>query len=367
MSDVAQTTEVVVSTPTPVVEAPAPVLTNQSPKDAAKASLFASLAASQEKPVEAAPVVPVTEAPTGETAPVIDANGRPHAADGKFLPVDGSTAKTEPVSAPSIRVPVPEGHWLRDQGVAELPATDETEARRIRGLLKDASRRSEVSTLREELVRTQAQLKAAQEARQGIIANPDVLARINELRALGHDDLADAALRGLDSQSSEKAKEYEQEARARFTEEDAKAQALEFHGNTLDAARTKYPDFFVNSPRFNTAFAEAWDAYCIDVTVRENRGEAVKLSPDGVWKYLTPIYLADKDAQAIAKQRIAQRRQPTVVPNDAAQRHATLPPLAAIPSTARTGQLSTQPAAFNKTGMSAQEIKNNLKRELISR
>lgn len=370
MSDVAQATPVVsdvAATPTPVVEAPAPTL---SAKDAAKAGLFKSIAAAQ-------PSAPANEVPA--TPVTVDANGRTHAPDGKFLPgapeqaapIDPAAAvtpqptpaNTDQQTAPpkQVRIPVPEGHWLRSRGRTEIPVDPELE-RDFRGLLKDTTR-SEVTSLREQLVTTQAQLRAAQEARQSIAANPDVIARINELRALGHDDLADAALAGLESKQLEKAKEYEKSAREQFAEVDAKAEALEFRDSTRDRARQMYAGPWVDTPAFETAFTEAMKAYA---GLLMHEGENAKLDPGFVLRFMKSSFLENPENKAFARARIEARRQPAPVPSDAQARHATLPPLASIPSTARTGQLSTQPATLDKTGLSAGDIRKQLKRDILT-
>lgn len=319
----------------------------------------------------ATPVPPadVAQPPATETTPVatVDANGRAHAPDGKFVPAEAGTEVPKPESKTTqgIRVEVPEGHWLRDQGVNEWFARDEAEARRMRGVLKDHSRRAEVSTLREQLIEAQARLRAAQETRESIVTDPDLLARIKELRSLGHDDMADLIVAGLDKKQADKVGEYAEAERQKFAEQDSTAVVQDFRDTTLETARGRYPDFWVNSPNFLQACKKALFLYANDVSFREQSGESVKLSQDGVWDYLDRLYLSDPEAQRIIRERKPRPLQPVV--NDAAQRHATNTPLASVPSAVRTNHLSTAPAAFDKTGLSADQLKRELKARLFNR
>lgn len=122
------------------------------------------------KATEEAVAPPVTDV---VLAPVVDEHGRKHdPRTGEYLPGEAEKPSTQVAVAPpapttptAIKVPVKDGHFLREMGITELDAADEKQAEGIRAALNAETRRKDV----ERLTARNAELEALllrQEARE---------------------------------------------------------------------------------------------------------------------------------------------------------------------------------------------------------
>lgn len=230
---------------------------------------------------EAAP-----EAATPSEIPEVrqDDKGNLHGPDGKFVAKDSAepeaakaeAGEAEATSVPEgfVKVPLPEGHPLRDRGREFIIAPADME-NDYRGLVGANARRAEVEQLQaknaeleEKLLREQARESAWKKAK----ADPQTLAAIEEVRSVDP-NLAALMEAGLERKLQEEAdSEFKTLADQRIQQE-IQQEGLRFVQTARTAAVQNLPPEITTSPRFQEHFDRARFLYGADLDRREKMGQ----------------------------------------------------------------------------------------------
>lgn len=338
----------------------------------------------------------------------MDSAGRPHdPATGRFLPSgeqdpnEPAAAQAAPVDAGAatvppgmVRIEVPEGHPLRDQGVDHIHAL-ESEERSHRAALNAAARRSEVEQYRQEIARLQDErirLQAQVEARQKSgdpMADP---AAMEIYQALLEVDPAQAERykRGLEW-------EAQQAAEARYGELSAERQQAEtqqaiqqFVAGAEQAVVEYLPPDLRGLPQMRQHFENAVALYDRHLELEFSRGRTTPPSHDEFVdvffkrEILTDPTVrqwaerhteaqkqaeaqrikADAEAKALADAKAAEEARL----RDAAQRHGTRNPLGNISGAVRTDRASTDTQPQDPTaGLTGRNLRNAVRQSVIER
>jgi hypothetical protein len=299
------------------------------------------------------------QAPSSEAAPEPVTPEQPRGPDGRFItPVAATTpapepAKPAPVVPQTVRIPVPDGHWARDKGITEIEIADPKLEHVYRGLLKDATRRADAETNLQRALRAEAELKAARESRDAIIASPQVLQDLAYLRSpeVNRPDLADAIEAGLRQQEAEKVTEYSKANESELTETRAREQLQEWHDTTLHVASGRYPQWYTSRPEFQAVFKQAVFQYGTELQFREQSTQTAQMpTKEGLFGYLDKLFLEDPFTKSTHAANKAQQQQADAARikaaadaaalADAQARHSTLAP---VPPTVTTGQITPRP------------------------
>jgi hypothetical protein len=190
--------------PTPVTTlAPTPARIPETPpaetdfsRDAVLARRLEAIKKETDTPVAADPLA----APDGQS---------PDSAAGTPTPPVGTVSPPATPEAPAapqyIKVPIPEGHPLREGGATYLLAENEQQARAARATINDYTRRSQVETLRaqvDQFERQVAEGAARQQAQDEWRSSPEYATRmqqVQEVRDAFGDAVADVFAKGIDA------------------------------------------------------------------------------------------------------------------------------------------------------------------------
>jgi len=143
-----------------------------------------------------------------DAAPVVPDGQVPDPAAGTPTPPAGAVPPAAPETAPApqyIKVPIPEGHPLREGGATYLLAENEQQARAARATINDYTRRSEVERYKaqiDQFERQAAESTARQAAQDEWRSSPEYATRmqqVQEVRDAFGDAVADVFAKGIDA------------------------------------------------------------------------------------------------------------------------------------------------------------------------
>ena len=258
----------------PVVESAAPVAPAKPEgplsRREAKTALQESL-----RQRAAAPAEPVV-APEGRSPDAVSVEAKvPGASETPKVatsPVEtlAPPGPASPAAAPAapqpIRVPIPVGHALREQGLEFLTAHSPVEERALYAVLNSYTRRQEVATLQakvDEYQRRETERAAREAAEEQWKAKPEyntIMAQAQELRETHGDAVADQFLRGFNADFDKMAR---QEIEARMGEIDQQriAEAGERWTNEARTRVLALPESIRALPIFNEVFNKAVQSF----------------------------------------------------------------------------------------------------------
>jgi len=189
------------------------------------------------------------------------------------------------------RSPLPEGHSLREQGHEYIVALDDAHERQIRALLNSDTRRRDVEAAqqRAQAAETEAlRLKAALEARdawqdsaisEGVLQTYEALLETDK-------DVAEAYLAGKKQQMQTDADARYQQASDAVEGERVGQAAVQFLSSAYTELTSRLPVELVTLPAFAAAFDEARRRYGDSLDRREQMGQTVEPTVEGLSLYL---------------------------------------------------------------------------------
>lgn len=258
----------------------------------------------------------VPDSTSAAPAPVLDAQGRAHdPATGKFLPSGEQTTDASPATAPVpdgyVRLPVPEGHPLRDRGreSVTVPASEEDYHR---WALNEPTRRAElkesrerIAQMEEQLLRSQAEAAARQKWEQGL--SPEIREKLAAVEAV---DPETAALmrRGLEAALPELA-ETEFRTLADQRQQEAMEREVESFRQSAHRAAAEVHADLASAPYFPDLLRRAEAAYGAEIMARETRGDTTPPSEAEFLQFLRPFIVAHPEAAGVIRQRVAAQQQ----------------------------------------------------------
>lgn len=276
-------------------------------------------------------------------------------------------ANTPAAPAPqaSIRIPIPEGHALREMGIDALTASTPTEERAIRGLLNSHVRRNEVDTERTQRQAAErraeiasAEAKEWQQRAFQTFASPDQIATYQELIAANRPEDAEVYMEGIRSKQSAQVKsklgEIEKQHTDQATAETNRQNGVQFMESALTEARTRYgphtPEF-INSNEFASLFMNALTAF----TQSAGRYGRQPTMQDFFKDHLDTAWATHGDVRTVFTRRdadAAARREEETMQKARAEAEKTVNaavaraqnPLGRIPAGSDVGRASTTPA-----------------------
>lgn len=257
--------------------------------------------------------------PAATTPPVVDATGRAHdPTNGQFTtPPAAATAApgTEPAAAPpqpgtsanapaalpqEIRVPIPEGHPLREQGREYIVAASPEQERDIRGLLNSHTRRQEVETARreaqaarEEALRYRAALEAS-DAWQMQAIDSGVLEEYQNIKEV-NPKAAERFLRGAMAEMEEDASTRYQQATEAVQQQQVTQSAVQFVASAYGELSGRLPAELTMLPAYREAFDLARRNYGDYLDRREALGYEVQPSVEEMRPYLEGALVTSPD------------------------------------------------------------------------
>lgn len=385
-----------------------------NPKLAAKQSMFERLreriaaepAATHEEPQPTEPSdsteTEIVESPSVE--PVLDAQGRKHdPATGKFLPETGNDAPAAvepPVDTPAdgrIRIEIPEGHALREQGLDVIHATSEQEARAIRASLNSYVRRTEVEQARaeaaqakEQALRLQAELQA-REAWSTQVMDDGTLAKYEAIKSVDP-EAAELFMEGARARLKVAADQTYQTLHDEQVHQAVEQVGRQVVSQIVQNAHTFVPPQVAQSPAYSQVLRATLEAWGREVDARDAAGQLDYADPyrmedfhrhlrqqllahPGTESVLRQMYEAEqqqrlaevqaaKEAELAAERERAKQEALREVAASAAQRHATRHPLGQIPSNARTDRQSVS-TDVDISSIPAHERKRAIKQRIF--
>lgn len=292
-----------------------------------------------------------------------------------------------------VRIRLPEGHPLRDQG-REFVTAPKDEERQIRALVNGYTRtreaeeaRTENERLMEENILLRAQLEASDSLRDKLLTDPEIRAEYDEIYAI-NPAAAETWLRGIEAKQQpdvqKSVQEKIKEARRKRAETESQREARQFRQHMRAYVDSDYP-MLADLPHLDALMEEAFQSYSGALSFRARQGYDVDLDPNEfVRKHLAPVFYNDRQAGHRLRQAAAQRNGKTKEQErrlaeakakadgkkreqehleDAANRHGDKNPLAQVPSEVRTGAQSTSAEETpDFTGMTADQIKKHQKK-----
>ena len=188
-------------------------------------------------------------------------------------PTGGAVAPVAPVAPKPpqpIRIPVPEGHPIREMGVEFFTAHSPQEERALRASLNSYTRRNEVVTLQakvDDYARKEAEREAREAAQQKWTARPEykaVMARYQEIKdSFGEAD-AEQYLRGFNADFEQLAAEETQQRMSQIDEQNIQ-QAAEGWKNEALANVTTLPEAIRRLPAFSQWFEQAVHSFNAEI------------------------------------------------------------------------------------------------------
>lgn len=226
---------------------------------------------------------------------VADEKGNLHGPDGKFVAKAG--AEPEPATTPTpvadpatpavpegfVRIPVPEGHPLRDRGREFILAPKDEEAD-YRGMLGAAARRAELEQAHTEIAELRARemrLQAREEARQKYADDPDIRELDARIAAVeGVDPITAAALKHRrEALLGEKAEgRYTEMAREQWAGS-LRAAGDQAESQALAIVRQRYPAEWLSRPESMQVWADATESFIAKARRNLRPGQAPSFDP----------------------------------------------------------------------------------------
>ena len=272
------------------------------------------------RPVEAA----VPEESTTVSEPVVDAQGRVHdPVTGKYLPegeaqpdAEAATPAAEATEEPGatsvppgfVKLPLPEGHPLRDRGREFLIAPEGQEAE-YRSLINQPARKEHLTRAvseRDEARREVARVKAEAEfweTHGGEVFGPDFQQRYKDILETYGQEEAEAYKAGKLQEVQGRLQEAQQEADRAFNEQEAVTEAGRFRNAVLYDAlgdgqnAGKFPHWTEHEVR---SAIQSFGAY---INQRVQVGEVVELNAQNWYRFAAPLYAAKPEVQAELRAR----------------------------------------------------------------
>lgn len=258
--------------------------------------------------------------PAATTSAVIDSTGRAHdPGTGQFTtppdaaqaasgtepaaatPQPGLSASTPAATPQEIRVPIPEGHALREQGREYIVAASAEQERDIRDLLNstgarrrdvEAARR-EAQEAREETLRYRAALEAS-DAWQMQAIDSGVLEEYQNIKEV-NPKAAERFLRGAMAEMEEDASTRYQQATEAVQQQQVQQSAVQFVASAYSELSGRLPAELTMLPAYREAFDLARRNYGDHLDAREKQGYDVQPSVEEMRPYLEGALVTSPD------------------------------------------------------------------------
>ena len=355
-------------TPPASPESVAPVVPSNAPGTTERAPLPRTAAEARQRARDAAAgVIPSGPAPEGASAPAspavpsgpppaeaptatIDATGRVHGPDGKFVspatlnatlegtspqaaangdspgsPVD-ATADTpqaatngdSPGSPLGVRIELPADHPLRGMGLDAIDARPEQE-RAVRALLNGYMRRTEVEAaqrqaaeVQRQLVELQAERAAEQEFFLSTLSRPEIAAHAADLEQAYGAEAKQRYLAGLTAEMRQQAQAKAQEARTQFEQQrateqaDAAGRAFFADVHALSAQTLQQAGLYV-PPHMDRLVYDALGKYGAHLEYQAAIGSPKTPTHAEAYEWVAAEWQRDRDVQAWYRQHTQQQ------------------------------------------------------------
>lgn len=259
----------------------------------------------------------------------IDANGAAHALDGKYvtppaaataavgtepaaaLPQPGTSASTPAAMPQEIRVPIPEGHSLREQGREYIIAAGPEQERDIRALLNSDTRRREVEAARQEAQQARAEALRyrawveAQAEWQTSAIDSGVLQQYEALKEVDP-DVAEAFLAGKRLQMDADANQRFEAANNELQDQNDLQAAQVWTNEMFGTLSERLPAEVRSLPQYQHLFLRAVQQYGNDITAwQERNGQMYEPKEDDLRRYLQGELMKDDQVLDILRQKQA--------------------------------------------------------------
>lgn len=388
-------------TPAPAAPAPAPAAQPSAPTTRAEAR------AALRTPVAPAEKAPTTDPATPATPqePKVDATGRAHGEDGKFVekPKDGTPApEKEPGTEPAatsekesqleekpdakaadevpeghVRIPVPE-ELQRNFGHERIVPEKDAEFFRFT-LNVHTKRKAEIAEAQgradeyeQRLAQHEAALRVANEFTTLLLTDPRILEAHNQIRQDHGPEEAARWMQGLMNEHGQNASKYATEAMQKVSERRQQAAAKTWLRESFEASSAKVPEAIVKLPEYESHFLRAQAAYSADLQLRERQGERTQYDADEFFQdFLAPRLRKIPQVMSALEQARAQREQQAAAAAaekgkereraalDQTKQRIDEIPMAAVPAAVSTGH---EPAGAPQKAPSYREARRALRR-----
>lgn len=336
--------------------------------------------------------------------PKVDATGRLHGPDGKYVPKSGDAEPAGADAAPADEAPQPEaadavpegmvrvkihdGHPLRHRLKGDTVDVPESVAELVQWANNNGVRSTEVQTYRQQIAQLTEQslrLQAQLEARANGAPSKESDPYYQTLKANGLEDVAERYWRGVEAEIAATEGERFQALQGEHLQTEAKTYAEQFVQRAYAHARSALPPELAALPQVGQHLQQARAVYGSILEQREAAGQYGTESEQEFLTYFRNVLLSDGQVQGILRQRMTQEQEAERARLQkeaeqraleaakeaekqkllaAGQRHSTKHPLGAIPSHVRTDRQTTG-AGVDLSEIPAHQRKKAIKQALF--